>query len=62
MIEKGSTAVIRTVDSIYSPCKILGLSEKNITIEYYSSDKGELPSSRVETISLSKVLSIAERK
>lgn len=67
MITKDSTAVIRTVDAIYSPCQVIAVSGKNITITFFSGMKRDrktgvfIEEHSVETIPHKRILSMSER-
>lgn len=67
MIGKGSTVILRTVDAIYSPCKVVSMSGDNVTVTYFAGMKKDRETGRyredhkVETISRKKILSLQER-
>ncbi len=67
MIQIGSTVILRTENAFYSPCKIVRLGTDNITISYYPEIKNDnktgkiIASSKQETISRKKIISMCER-
>lgn len=67
MIEKGSTVVLRTIDAIYSPCKIVSMSKENVTVTYFAGNRkdrktGEFCEDRpVEVVPRKKIIVISER-
>lgn len=67
MIQKGSTIILRTTDAIYSTCKIISMSDDNITITYIAGIKKDRKTGKsyedrqVETIPRKKIISISER-
>ena len=67
MIGKGSTVVLRTKDAIYSTCKIIAMSDENVTVTYFAGMKkdretGEYYEDRpVETIPRKKIVRMSER-
>lgn len=67
MIQKGSTVVLQTKDAIYCTCKIIAMSEKNITVTYLAGTRKDKKTGKsfenrpVETIPCKKIISISER-
>lgn len=67
MIEKDSTAVVRTIDAIYSPCTIIAVSKENITVTFFAGMKRDrktgvfVEEHSVETIPRKKIISMSER-
>lgn len=67
MIGKGSTVILRTVDAIYSPCKVVAMSDDNVTVTYFAGMKKDRKTGKyyedrpVETIARKKILSLQER-
>lgn len=67
MIEKGTTVVLHTEKAIYSTCKVVAISEQNVTVTYCAGQKrdrttGEFKSEwPVETIPMKSVVKMSER-
>jgi hypothetical protein len=67
MIQPGSTAIVRTKNTIYSPCKVLSQNASSVTISYFAGMKkdkktGEMYEDyRTEIISRDKIISLQER-
>jgi len=67
-IGKGSTVVLRTKNAIYSTCKIVAMSDENVTVTYFTGmnkdrETGEyyIEDRPVETIPRKKIVSMSER-
>lgn len=39
MIVKGSMIILATKDTIFSPCEVIALSDKSITVQYFAGTK-----------------------
>lgn len=67
MIEPGSKIILETEDAIYSPCTVVSMSKKNITVSFCAGMKkvkgkeGMIPDYRTETVSRDKIVNISER-
>lgn len=67
MIREGSTIVLRTNNAIYSPCKVVSISDQNITVTYCAGTKrnrttGEFQENHpVEIIPRKEIISMSER-
>lgn len=68
MIEEGSTVILRTKNAIYSTCKVVALSDSNVTIEYFAGMKRDRTTKKmresrpIETIARKNIVSMSERK
>jgi hypothetical protein len=66
MLQSGSLATLRTQDAIYSPCRIVDISDESVTISYFAGSKknpktNEVHEQRlVETIPWRKIVSLVE--
>lgn len=67
MVGKGGNVILRTKNAIYSPCKVVSISDKNVTVSYCPGMKrdrktGEfIMERREDTISKKDIISISER-
>ena len=67
MIEKGSTIVLQTTDAIYSTCRVVAISDENVTVTYYAGTKKDRQTREmhevrpVEVIPRKKIISMSER-
>lgn len=67
MIQKGSTAIVRTRNAIYSPCQIVLLHENSVAVEYLAGMKKDsktgkmVEDRRVDTIPRNQIVSMSER-
>lgn len=67
MIQRGSTAIVRTKNAIYSPCEIIALNTESVTITYFAGMKKDRKTGKmyedhpIEKISRDKIVSLQER-
>lgn len=67
MIAKDSIVLLRTIDAIYCTCRVLEISESNVTISFVAGIKkdretGEyVPNKKQETIPRKKIIQLSER-
>lgn len=67
MIGKESIIVLRTKDAIYSTCKIIAMSDENVTVTYFAGMKKNRETGKyyedrpVETIPRKKIIRMSER-
>ena len=67
MVENGTQIILRTEDAVFSPCKVMSISEKNVTVTFCKSvewDNGVqkmVPTWHTETIDRNKIVSMTER-
>ncbi len=67
MIDKGSRIILRTKDATYCPCKVVAMSNDNITVRYFAGTQKDRKTREsydnytVETIPLRHVVSMSER-
>lgn len=67
MIQKDSIVELRTKDAIYSTCKIVAISDENVTITYFAGMKKDRQTGKmhevrpVEIIPRKKIISMSER-
>lgn len=67
MLRKGSSAVLKTKDAIYSPCEIVNISKDSVTVTYLAGTgidaKTKKPFEKrpVETIKRKDIISLSER-
>jgi hypothetical protein len=67
MIQKSSTVILRTVNAIYSPCKIVALNDESITVKFFAGMKKDRKTGKmyedhqIETIPRNKITSLQER-
>ena len=67
MITQGSIVVMRTTGAIYQPCEIVAMSEKTVTVKFFSGMKkkkgtgGMYADYVTESISRKNIVSMSER-
>lgn len=67
MIEPGSRIILRTENAIYSPCTVVSMSARNITVSFCAGMKKikgsreMIPDYRTEAVSRNTILSMSER-
>lgn len=67
MIDKGSMVVLRTKDEIYAPCRIVAISDENVTVAYFvgmkkNPETGEYHENRsIKIIPRKKIIHMSER-
>ena len=67
MIQKNSTIILKTLDAIYSPCKVVALNAESVTVTYFAGMKKDRKTGkmyedhRTEIIPRNKITSLQER-
>lgn len=67
MIKRGSTIILRTISAIYSPCKIVALSDESVTVKFFAGMKKDRKTGKmyedhqIEIIPRNKITSLQER-
>ncbi len=67
MIGPGSKVILKTEDAIYSPCEVVAISAKAVTVKFAAGMKRDRKTKqmymdiKVETVSRDKIVSMSER-